>query len=118
MTRKPWDQAPSRTMARSKDRAKTADRGYGWAWQKARRRFLMEHPLCVMCLPHLTAASVVDHIVPHKGDSTLFWDESNWQPLCKLHHDAPKQSFDRTGRMKGCNPDGTPVDPNHPWNKS
>ncbi len=32
-------------------------------------------------------ADVVDHIIPHKGDQSLFWDSSNWQPLCKHHHD-------------------------------
>jgi 5-methylcytosine-specific restriction endonuclease McrA len=30
---------------------------------------------------------VVDHIQPHKGDETLFWDENNWQPLCRQCHD-------------------------------
>ena len=47
------------------------------------------HPLCVSCQAEgkLTAATVVDHIVPHRGDTKLFWDESNWQPLCKEHHD-------------------------------
>ena len=29
----------------------------------------------------------VDHIVPHRGDHRLFWDEQNWQPLCKACHD-------------------------------
>jgi 5-methylcytosine-specific restriction protein A len=25
----------------------------------------------------------VDHVVPHKGDPDLFWDElNNWQSLC------------------------------------
>jgi 5-methylcytosine-specific restriction protein A len=24
-----------------------------------------------------------DHIVPHKGSPALFWDLSNWQPLCQ-----------------------------------
>ena len=31
--------------------------------------------------------TVVDHIVPHRGDQKLFWDKSNWQPLCKACHD-------------------------------
>ena len=31
----------------------------------------------------VAAASVVDHVVPHKDDPVLFWDEANWQPLCK-----------------------------------
>ena len=35
-----------------------------------------------------TAAIVVDHIVDHKGDQELFWNEDNWQSLCKPHHDA------------------------------
>jgi 5-methylcytosine-specific restriction protein A len=30
---------------------------------------------------------VVDHIVPHRGREQLFWDESNWQALCKPCHD-------------------------------
>ena len=50
--------------------------------------------LCVSCQAEgkLTAATVVDHIIPHRGDMKLFWDESNWQPLCKEHHDQ------KTGR--------------------
>jgi len=35
----------------------------------------------------LSPATVVDHILPHRGDEDLFWDESNWQPLCKRCHD-------------------------------
>ena len=31
-------------------------------------------------------AREVDHIEPHKGDDTLFWDQDNWQPLCKPCH--------------------------------
>jgi len=42
-----------------------------------------------MCLDEGRArlATVVDHIRPHRGDAALFWDPSNWQPLCKEHHD-------------------------------
>jgi 5-methylcytosine-specific restriction protein A len=28
----------------------------------------------------------VDHVVPHKGDSVKFWDESNHQALCTRCH--------------------------------
>jgi 5-methylcytosine-specific restriction protein A len=31
-------------------------------------------------------ATDVDHIVPHRGNSKLFWDQGNWQPLCHKHH--------------------------------
>ena len=34
------------------------------------------------------AAQVVDHIIPHRGDPSLMWDESNWQSLCKPCHDS------------------------------
>lgn len=63
-------------------------RGYGAAWQKARLNYLMLNPLCVECSAEgrVVSANVVDHIIPHKGDETLFWDESNWQPLCRTHH--------------------------------
>lgn len=42
-----------------------------------------------------TKATVVDHIVHHRGDKTLFWDESNWQPLCKKCHDKKTWNEDR-----------------------
>jgi 5-methylcytosine-specific restriction protein A len=34
---------------------------------------------------------VCDHIVPHRGDERLFWDEANLQTLCKRCHDTVKQ---------------------------
>ena len=73
------------------DRASAGKRGYNSRWQKARAAYLKEHPLCVLCmqqdLPQYVKATVVDHIKPHRGDKKLFWDESNWQPLCKPCHD-------------------------------
>ena len=64
-------------------------RGYNAQWRKARALFLRQHPLCVECRKEgkLTPATVVDHIIPHRGDQRLFWDQSNWQSLCKRHHD-------------------------------
>lgn len=35
----------------------------------------------------VTVATVVDHVVPHRSDTTLFWDEhGNWQSLCAACH--------------------------------
>lgn len=81
------------------DRAKTAARGYGGRWQRERLAFLDQHPLCTMCqdIGRVTPATVVDHIKPHKGDQALLWDQTNWQALCKPHHDSTKQSMDRGG---------------------
>ena len=70
-------------------RGSATERGYDAKWRRARKRFLRSHPLCANCLSQgvLTPATVVDHIVPHRGDHRLFWDEQNWQPLCKACHD-------------------------------
>ena len=64
-------------------------RGYGSRWQRESKQFLQSHPLCVECvtLGRYTKATVVDHIVPHRGNQRLFWDQSNWQSLCKKCHD-------------------------------
>ncbi|MBN1224156.1 MAG: HNH endonuclease [Candidatus Aminicenantes bacterium] len=64
-------------------RGSAANRGYGSKWRVARKEYLRRNPLCVECHGEriLKAATVVDHIIPHKGDSGLFWDESNWQAL-------------------------------------
>lgn len=69
-------------------RSNSASRGYGHKWRMARARFLQLHPLCADCAKAgiTTAAQVVDHIEPHKGDQYLFWNEANWQPLCQSCH--------------------------------
>ena len=75
-------------------RGTASQRGYGSRWVKARVAYLRVHQLCVICMPMITAATVVDHIIPHKGDKRLFWDASNWQPLCKGCHDRKTASED------------------------
>lgn len=70
-------------------RQSSYDRGYNTRWRKVRKMFLTRNPLCVSCLKEHqreTLATVVDHIVPHRGDYDLFWDESNWQSLCARCH--------------------------------
>ncbi len=81
--------------------------------------FLREHPLCVLCsqIGGGTAATVVDHIQPHRGDYDLFWDPTNHQALCKPCHDGAKKSQEMTGRLRGCDVQGNPVDPAHHWRR-
>ena len=69
---------------RGDDRKTSAQRGYDTQWQRARLEFLRANPLCASCLKEgrTIAATVVDHVVPHRGDDRLFWDRSNWQSLC------------------------------------
>jgi 5-methylcytosine-specific restriction protein A len=75
--------------AYDKLRPNSAARGYGRRWREYRKSFLMSNPLCASCLSAgLTVpATVIDHIVPHRGDMRLFWDKSNHQALCKRCHD-------------------------------
>ena len=81
----------------TKDRAHAAERGYGAKWQRERRKFLESNPFCVKCYEegHITMATIVDHIVPHRGDQKLFWDRGNWQPLCEHHHNVKTMTEDR-----------------------
>lgn len=85
-----------------KEMRSSGERGYGSAWQRARKKFLMHQPLCVMCSAEgrTTAAEVVDHIQPHRGDRALFWDSTNWQSLCKQHHDSDKARLERGSRER------------------
>lgn len=84
------------------ERASAAERGYDGRWRKARARFLKVNPLCVSCQLEnkLVKATVVDHVIPHRGDEKLFWDESNWQALCKKCHDRKTRTKDQHKEYK------------------
>lgn len=57
-------------------------------YRKARKMFLARNPLCVECQRNgiVKASAELDHIIPHKGDPMLFWDQDNWQGLCVSCH--------------------------------
>lgn len=95
------DGGPCEKHKRQKERQRgsAAERGYGSRWQRYREWFLSqpENALCRICerkRGKVTAATVVDHIIPHKGDYNLFWDPDNHQPACKPCHDAKTASED------------------------
>lgn len=93
----------------------------GWyklaRWQRRRKAQLMAEPLCAFCLAdkRITAATVADHLEPHRGDPDRFW-HGPLQSLCKAHHDATKQRTERRGYSTACGVDGWPIDPRHPAN--
>ena len=76
-------------QVQDKKRGSSCKRGYDRAWQQYRLRFLAVNSLCVSCKTkgRYHSATVVDHIKPHKGNNTLFWDTSNHQAMCKTCHD-------------------------------
>lgn len=65
---------------------------------------------------HDPRAAVVNHKIPHKGDPALFFDLENTESVCKQDHDALIQREEKRGYDIGCDVDGRPVDPVHPWN--
>lgn len=95
-------------------RKNSHERGYTYQWSQAREVFLKAYPLCTRCEQRgrLTPATVVDHIIPHRGDDDLFWDETNWQPLCASCHSRKTAKEDggfgnRSSAMRSSN------NPNH-----
>ncbi|MCK2183518.1 HNH endonuclease [Halomonas getboli] len=86
-------------------------------WHRLRAAQLRDEPLCRFCrdLGRVTPAKVADHITPHKGGEALFFDADNLQSLCKTCHDSAKQRQEKTGSLPGCDLDGLPLDPDHPW---
>ncbi len=61
-------------------------------WVEYRTEFLQVNPFCYSC-PN--RARVVDHWKAHKGSEDLFWNETNFIPLCKKCHDTVTSLYDR-----------------------
>jgi 5-methylcytosine-specific restriction protein A len=93
--RQPYSGAADRRKRHDAKRGNSAQRGYNTQWKKARAAWLAEHPLCVACEKRgvVKAATVVDHIVPHRGDPIKFWDSgNNWCSLCVSCHNRKTAS--------------------------
>lgn len=86
-------------------RGSARERGYDSRWDAAARSYRWSHPLCVGCqaIGKPEPATLVDHIIPHRGDERLMWDRANWQSSCTPHHSIVKQALERLfdrGRAK------------------
>lgn len=69
-------------------------------WRKLRLRIIQRDGFtCQMCgRVDVPSNLVADHRQPHRGDATLFWDESNIQTLCANPcHNLVKQSLEKGG---------------------
>ena len=84
------------------------EQGYTNEWLAAAKAFRHEHPLCAMCYKRgiLKPAQCVDHIIPHRGDPVLFWDQRNWQSLCNPCHNGPKRREEEAARRAHVNARG------------
>ena len=64
-------------------------------WKALRHDRLTEQPLCERCLLQeiVTPATVVHHLVPHRGDLVKFWS-GPFENLCAPHHNSQGQMED------------------------
>jgi 5-methylcytosine-specific restriction enzyme A len=87
-------------------------------WRRRREYQLSTEPLCRYCLEagRVTAATVADHIEPHRGNPVEFWT-GELQSLCQPCHDSIKQREEIQGYRDTVGLDGWPTDPRHPANR-
>ncbi|MCI5499212.1 MAG: HNH endonuclease [Clostridiales bacterium] len=92
LTREGW--CPKHKPAPRQAQRKESAAWHGWyskaIWvQDLRPAQLMREPFCRVCASKgwRTRATVVDHVVPFRGDWALFVSPANHQSLCKFHHD-------------------------------
>lgn len=52
-------------------------------WKKMSRDFLKKYTVCFVCG---RKSEIADHIVPHRGNLELFFNEENLQPMCWKCH--------------------------------
>ncbi|MGM9649216.1 MAG: HNH endonuclease [Butyricicoccaceae bacterium] len=71
-------------------------------WARIRQDQLMREPFCRSCAAQgrRVRATEVDHIIPHRGDASLFADKNNLQSLCKRCHSMKTmQEINENGGM-------------------
>ena len=106
--RRTMDKSLRRTVVRERQ-LDTGSVMYDRRWREASEAWLKQYPFCVLCLCYgqvnecvgegsAQRGLVVDHIVPHKGNSRLFWDQDNWQTLGMRHHNRDKKSCEWQGK--------------------
>lgn len=91
------------------------------AWHKLRAQVLAEEPLCRACMAVgvVEPATDVDHIENSADDYSDDNRRENLQPLCHECHSAKTRAemMGEPVKVRGCDQDGIPLDPNHPWRK-
>ncbi len=80
--------------ARERERLSASRRGYDRTWERFRRGYLAEHPLCADCMQHgvTRAATDVHHVAKIVDSPDRRLDPANLMSLCQECHST------RTGR--------------------
>jgi hypothetical protein len=132
-----------RELAQGRERKRAArkrERDYDYAaWHKRRAQFIADNPDCLCCASvgvRGVPATIADHVEPLTMASADFLT-APLQPACLLCHQSVKRTLEnayRRGEIKaadlrldsavakrlrgallGCDRDGMPLDPTHPW---
>lgn len=96
------------------------------AWKRLRLAKLVAEPTCQPCtaMGRLTMANTVDHNVPISAGGPAFPGLDGLTSMCPSCHSAKtargtEAGGARTTRAiqprKGCDAEGNPLDPSHPW---
>lgn len=99
-----------------------ADWPYSTArWQRLRKAKLSEAPLCQTCQRRgrKVIAEHVDHVVAMAKGGPAFPTMDGLRSLCASCHSIKTSAMDRRGgkgvAIKGCDVNGLPLDPDHPF---
>ena len=94
------------------------------AWQRLRAAHLARFPFGEGCQAHgrpFIIANTVDHRLAISEGGNPFPGHDGLASYCPGCHSAKTARGGEAGAIKstkprkGCNPDGTPLDPDHPW---
>ena len=88
-------------------------------WQSIRLDQLAKRPLCETCesAGRITPATVCNHADKDSKATEEGFFAGPFNSLCAPHHDSTQQRQEKRGYTIGCDTDGRPLDPNHPWNR-
>lgn len=112
------------TRSRTRDQKHDDDRIYSSArWRRLRKQKLAASPLCEAHqeMGEVVVATVVDHRIPIRMGGKPFPSLAGLRSLCWPCHSAKTARGPEAGAAKttkprrGCNADGSPLDPAHPW---
>ncbi len=86
----------------------------GAAWRRLRASVLADEPLCQDCHARgiLTEATEVDH----RDNDPTNNERENLVGMCKPCHSRKTQADMGKSVRQGCDENGWPADPSHPWN--
>jgi 5-methylcytosine-specific restriction protein A len=84
-------------------RGSSRERGYTTQWDKASKRYRIDHPVCEYGLvgalipKHLAGSTRVDHLYPQRTYASVFWERKWWVASCDAC-DAAKQALEHRGK--------------------